>query len=233
MNILLPNETGYGILVENDAGYINPNDSHNKDAFKSLNRLSNGDRIIEDPLIVFAILQKCNTQNKNGRVYPQHILKREADKYNNSIKDNSSLGESDHPASSIITIDNVSHSICKMWWQGDTLVGEIEILMTPGFVNYGIASTKGDRIANLIRKGKKIGVSSRGVGSVKEENGNNVVQDDYDLICWDIVTQPSTPGSYIFRDERDAKPYMESVVKQLPINESDLKTHLNKFLNIL
>ena len=99
--------------------------------------------------------------------------------------------------------------------------------MSPGFVNLGIISCKGDMIANLLRKGIMIGVSSRGVGTLKTENGKNMVQDDFELICWDIVTSPSTPGSWIFRNEEEAKPFVESEEKDKPLIIDDLDSFLN------
>ena len=112
--------------------------------------------------------------------------------------------------SSVISNSRVSHEIKKIWWEGHTLVGEIEILMSPGFVNQGIISCEGDQIANMLRKGIRVGVSSRGVGSLEDIAGKLLVQDDFELICWDIVTSPSTPGSYMFKNEADAQPFMES-----------------------
>ena len=98
--------------------------------------------------------------------------------------------------------------------------------MSPGFTKYGIVSTKGDEVANLIRNGIMIGVSSRGVGSLKEIKGDNIVQDDFEIICWDIVTAPSTPGSWMFKEKEEAKPFMESVNKKTNI----LVDKINKFL---
>jgi hypothetical protein len=107
-------------------------------------------------------------------------------------------------------------------------MGKLEIIMSPGFVNQGIISCEGDRVANYLRKGLKIGVSSRGVGSLEKENGRNVVQDDFELICWDIVTSPSTPGSWIYSEEPSREQQMsESKIKEENI---DMKDSLNNFL---
>lgn len=232
IKLLLPGQIGYGMMIEQDAGYIEPKD--NKRFVAEMQKLNSGQPIIEEPLILYAVLQKCNVENRNGRIYPEEILKREAKKYEQAIKERRGIGVSDHPESSIITVDDVSHEIKDMWWDGNTLMGKIEIIMTPGFVNYGIASSKGDRIANLLRKGIRIGVSSRGVGSLEKKDGKNIVQPDFDLICWDVVTQPSTPGSYIFNTEEEARPFMESTVKkQNLIENKDLKDKLDSFLGIL
>ena len=103
--------------------------------------------------------------------------------------------------------------------------------MTPGFINYGIVSTKGDEVANLLRNRIKIGVSSRGVGSLKEgRNGEQIVQDDFEIICWDVVTAPSTPDAWIFKNVEEAKPYVESVEAKKPIIKENLIDKLDNFL---
>jgi len=232
IKLLLPGQTGYGMMIEQDAGYIEPKD--NKRFVSEMQKLGSGQPIIEEPLILYAVLQKCNVENRNGRIYPEEILKREAKKYEQAIRERRGIGVSDHPETSIITVDDVSHEIKEIWWDGNTLMGKIEIIMTPGFINYGIASSKGDRIANLLRKGVRIGVSSRGVGSLEKKDGKNIVQSDFDLICWDVVTQPSTPGSYIFNSEEEARPFMESTIKKKPLVENqDLKDKLDSFLGII
>ena len=110
-------------------------------------------------------------------------------------------------------------------------MGKMEILMTPGFINYGIVSTKGDEVANLLRNRIKIGVSSRGVGSLKEgKNGEQIVQEDFEIICWDIVTAPSTPDAWIFKNVEEAKPYVESVTTTKNVIKENLIDNLDKFL---
>tara|TARA_R110000824_G_scaffold383629_1_gene577285 strand:- start:139 stop:831 length:693 start_codon:yes stop_codon:yes gene_type:complete len=200
INVLKGNEPNKkGILIEYDAGYISP--THNKNFITEINKLTTGGKIIEEPLIVYAVMQKYGVENKNERVYPENILKREADNYLKLIKDKRAMGEADHPESSIVTISRISHNVIELWWEGNVLMGKLEIIMSPGFVNQGIISCEGDLVANLLRKGLKIGVSSRGVGSLEKEHGKNIVQDDFELICWDIVTSPSTPGSWIYDEE--------------------------------
>jgi len=225
LKILKPGEKGTGILVEND-GFINPLDNRNKRIVTELQKLETAQFIIEEPLIVFVVLQKYGVENRNGRIYPEKILRREADNYQTIIKEMRALGESDHPENSIISVKSTSHNITKMWWENHTLVGEMEILMSPGFIKYGIISCNGDMVANLLRKKIMIGVSSRGVGSLEEEHGKHIVQDDFELICWDIVTAPSTPGSWMFRDRANAKPFME----QKSNKNNLLIEKLNKFL---
>jgi hypothetical protein len=132
----------------------------------------------------------------------------------------------DHPESSIISTDRISHNITETWWENKTLMGKMEILMSPGYINYGIVSTKGDEVANLLRNNIMIGVSSRGVGSLREVNGEQVVQDDFEIICWDVVTAPSTPGSWMFKDKSEARPFKESVEGRTDL----LSNGLDKFL---
>jgi hypothetical protein len=199
MEILKSNELNKkGILVEYDAGYISPKD--NRHFVNEINKLTKGEQIIEDPLVVYAVLQKYGVENRNGRVYPEAILKKESESYKILIDEKRAMGEADHPDSSIVAISRISHNIVDMWWEGNVLMGKLEIIMSPGFVTQGIISCEGDQVANLLRKGLKIGVSSRGVGSLKKEDGKNIVQDDFELICWDVVTSPSTPGSWIYNE---------------------------------
>lgn len=132
----------------------------------------------------------------------------------------------DHPESSVISADRVSHNIIETWWEGHTLMGKMEVLMTRGYINFGIVSTKGDMVAELLRHNIMIGVSSRGVGSLKEVKGVFIVQDDFELICWDVVTAPSTPGSWIFKDKSEARPYVES----LTIVKPNINEGLDRFL---
>ena len=233
MEIIKKNEINKkGILIEYDAGYISPKD--NKEFVNEVNKLSQGQPIVSDPLIVYAVMQKYGVENKNERIYPESLLRKEAENYLKLIKDKRAMGEADHPESSIVAVSRISHNVVDLWWEGNVLMGNLEIIMSPGFVNQGIISCEGDRVANYIRKGLKIGVSSRGVGSLEKENGKNIVQDDYELICWDIVTSPSTPGSWISSSEKDLKPFMESTkdnkTKLVIENDSDLLDSLNKFL---
>ena len=234
IKIIKPGTTGFGFLIESDAGYISPKDSRNKHFINEVNKLGEPSNVVNEPYIVYVVLQKHSVKNRNGRIYPESILIRENNRYQELIQQRRAIGELDHPESSIISGDRISHTIIETWWEGKTLMGKMEILMSPGYINYGIVSTKGDEVANLLRNNIMIGVSSRGVGSLTNENGKNVVQDDFELICWDIVTSPSTPGSWISSSEKDLKPYMESTkdnkTKLVIENDSDLLNNLNKFL---
>ena len=227
MDILKKNEINkYGILSEYDAGYFSPKDYRH--FISEMTKLSKGEPIIEEPLIVYAVMQKYGVENRNERVYPEALLRREAENYLKLVKEKRALGEADHPESSIVAVSRISHNVVDLWWEGNVLMGKLEIIMSPGFVNQGIISCEGDRVANYLRKGLKIGVSSRGVGSLEKEGGKNIVQDDFELICWDIVTSPSTPGSWIYSNEPSKEQQMsESNSKK---EETILKDNLNNFL---
>lgn len=196
IKLLKRGESGFGYLIEQDAGYISPDEPRNQAFINEIKKLEAGKIVIAEPLVVYVVLQKFGILNRNGRIYPESVLKRQVELYQDAIRERRAVGELDHPESSIIAGDRISHNIIETWWEGHTLMGKMEILMTPGFINYGIVSTKGDEVANLLRNRIKIGVSSRGVGSLVEgRNGEQIVQDDFEIICWDVVTAPSTPGS--------------------------------------
>lgn len=226
VKIIKPGYSGFGVLVEQDAGFISPNDSRNKGFVNEIKKLDSGGKISPSELVLYVVLQKHSVKNRNGRIYPKDILYRENDRYQELIRERRAIGELDHPESSIIAGDRVSHNIIETWWEGKTLMGKMEILMSPGYINYGIVSTKGDEVANLIRNNIMIGVSSRGVGSLTEINGDHIVQEDFEIICWDVVTSPSTPGSWMFKDKSEARPFMESTNKKTNL----LIDNINKFL---
>ncbi len=220
-------ETGFGILVEQDAGFISPLDSRNQIIIREFEKLDTktGHGTL-DKLIVYVVLQKYNVKNRNGRIYPERILRKQNEIYQQAIRERRAVGELDHPESSVISGDRISHNITETWWEGHTLMGKMEILMTRGYQTYGIVSTKYDLLADLLRQNIMIGVSSRGVGSLEKINGDDIVQDDFELIGWDAVTAPSTPGSWIFKNREDAKPYVENRI----IKKSNLIEGLDKFL---
>lgn len=137
--------------------------------------------------LVEGILATAEVKNGNGRFYDKRLWEREIDQYMSSVRENRALGELDHPESSIINLKNVSHNITEIWWDGDNIIGKIEILPTPS----------GNILKALISSGITVGVSSRGMGSLKEENGLMKVQDDFSLLCWDFVSTPSNPDSWM------------------------------------
>jgi len=207
MKVLGPKDTGKGILVEWDAGSIDPKDKRNKKVIEE----SYGDLDHSKPFVFYATLQKFDTPNRNGRIYPEKILRREAEKYQDIIKKGQSISELNHPESSLIDLDRVSHIINEMWWEDNVLMGKIQLLTSPGFHNGGVVSCPGDQAANLMRQGVTMGVSSRGVGSLIKKGEQNEVQDDFELICFDLVASPSTPGAYLYKDRGDRMKYDESV----------------------
>ena len=211
MKILGPQDTGKGILVEMDAGYISPNETHNKNLLEQANK-----NMLDysKPFEFYAVLQKYNTPNRNGRVYPEKILKREADNYKKMIAKGTSLSELNHPESSLIDLDRVSHLINDVWWDGHILMGKLKLLTSPGFHERGIVSTKGDQAANLLRQGVTLGISSRGVGSLKKVGEQNEVQGDFELICFDLVSSPSTPGAYLFTNVDDRNKFEENLEEE-------------------
>jgi hypothetical protein len=140
-----------------------------------------------NPMVV-GILATAEVKNGNGRYYPKELWEREINKYMDVVKDNRATGELDHPDSTIISLKNVSHVIRQCWWEGDKVMGKIEILPT----------TSGNILKALIENNIQVGVSSRGMGSLKEiHEGTLEVQDDFELLCWDFVSTPSNPGSYM------------------------------------
>lgn len=140
-------------------------------------------------LVVEGIIQRANTKNHNGRVYPKEVLAREVERYMaGPIKENRAFGELDHSSTSEINLKNVCINIKKLWWDGDDLLGRIEVLNTPA----------GKIVQTLFEDGCTVGISSRALGSVDKINEGTVeVQDDLDVICWDIVSTPSTQGAFI------------------------------------
>jgi hypothetical protein len=225
LKVIKAGQVGTGYLIENDAGFISPSDPKNQSLIREFKKLEMG-QDDSDSLVVYVVLQKYGVKNRNGRIYPEEILKTQNEIYQQAIRERRAIGELDHPESSVIAGDRVSHNIIQTWWEGKTLMGKMEILMTKGYINYGIVSTKGDEVANLLRNNIMIGVSSRGVGSLKEIKGDFIVQDDFELICWDVVTAPSTPGSWMFKNREEAKPFVENKIIQKP----NLNEGLDNFL---
>jgi hypothetical protein len=140
-------------------------------------------------LVVEGVVQRANAANHNRRIYPDAVLKREVEKYiEGPVAQNRALGELDHPDSSVINLKNVSHNIKRLWWNGDDLMGRIEILPTPS----------GNILKDLFLNNITVGISSRGMGSVKPLGEGTVeVQDDFELVCWDFVSTPSTQGAFM------------------------------------
>jgi len=233
--ILGPNDTGFGLLIETDAGYVDR--KMNKDLF---------DRILNEsfelkpnqPVLINCILQKWGVKNKNGRIYPKDVLVPEVERYMEMVDINSAISEADHPESSVVSLLNVSHRIVKMWWGSgadeNILYGTLEIITSPAYMRDGIVCMIGDKIVEYLKRGIKLGISSRGVGSLDEVRGENIVQDDFELICFDLVASPSTPGAYLFPDESSTKFDESKRSKKAVIQENEkakkIMTGIDKFL---
>jgi len=236
LKILKPGQSGKGILIEMDAGYISPTDTRNLDVIKESKNMLDHSK----PFEFYAVLQKYNTPNRNGRIYPEKILKRESENYKKMIQKGTSLSELNHPESSLIDLDRVSHIITDIWWDGPILMGKLKLLTSPGFHERGIVSTKGDMAANYLRQGVTLGISSRGVGSLKKVGEQNEVQDDFELICFDLVSSPSTPGAYLFLNPEERNNFEENLEEEKKMRDTnsmgvndksiDLMKKLNDYL---
>lgn len=219
-------KVGTGLLIEND-GYISMSDEKNRQLKESINSVDGWH--CPYPFVVHAVFQKYGIKNANGRIYPESVLKKQVEVYQQRINEKRALGECNHPAESTIDLGRISHNITELHWEGRTLVGQMELNITKGFVEQGICSSLGDTVANLLLNGYKIGVSSRGVGSVEQKLGQYIVGDDFELICWDVVADPSTPNAYIGSNREELQPYMESKnIKKCVLSEK-----INKIKNIL
>jgi len=150
-------------------------------------------------LILAGKIQMCNEQNGNGRVYPQGVLEREIKNYGKLVKERRSLGELDHPDESVINLKNASHLITDVWWEGNSVMGKLKILDTPA----------GQIAKQLVAGGVQLGISSRGLASTRQQGGVTMVEDDFQLLCFDLVSEPSTTGAFL-------------------VAENKIKTHLTK-----
>lgn len=140
------------------------------------------------------VIQRADARNGNGRVYPYSVLNREIISYMSIVQERRALGELDHPDQSVINLRNVSHLVTEVWWNGKDVMGKIQVLNTPS----------GQVLKELINANVKIGISSRGTGSVRESRGDTIVEDDFNLICFDIVSEPSTHGAFMFQERKGA-----------------------------
>lgn len=183
-------------------------------------------------LFLKGIIQKANTKNHNGRIYPYAVLKKAVEDYQILIAERRSTGEANHPSDSTsVDIDRISHVITKLWMEGNNVLGVIEIIET---------LPCGANVKNLVDKKIKIGISSRGLGSV-EQQGDNLIVQDFQIICWDIVTDPSTPGAWLSRMDEACKQQkllsesvkLEAIVKKTHLKQSDrLNSIANDILSI-
>ena len=157
--------------------------------------------------ILTGVMQMSETKNANGRMYPHALLEREVQRYSKLVEQRRALGELDHPESSVINLQNCSHLVTEIWMDGQKVMGKIEVLPTPS----------GNILKNLVDAGVPCGISSRGMGSVTERNGVTLVEDDFQLICFDMVSDPSTPGA-IMSQVHESRDMSRSLTKQDKIN---------------
>tara|TARA_Y100000034_G_scaffold128727_1_gene183877 strand:+ start:933 stop:1526 length:594 start_codon:yes stop_codon:yes gene_type:complete len=151
-------------------------------------------QVSEGKLILTGKLQAADQKNGNGRVYPEKILQREIKNYEKLIRERRSLGELDHPEDSVVNLKNASHLVRRVWWDGKDVMGVVEVLSTPS----------GKILQSLIESGVKLGISSRGLGSTKEKGGKTIVQDDFQLVCFDFVSEPSTTGAFMIKERKES-----------------------------
>jgi len=150
-------------------------------------------RVANGALILSGVMQMSETLNGNNRVYPHEILTREIENYKKLVNERRALGELDHPDDSVINLKNASHVVTGIWMEDKKVMGKIEVLPTPS----------GKILRSLVESGIKMGISSRGMGSVQETSGKTIVQDDFQLICFDMVSEPSTPGAFMMKEAKN------------------------------
>ena len=143
--------------------------------------------------ILTGILQSANKKNHNGRIYSRNILEREVENYQKAIRERRATGELDHPDDSVINLKNVSHMVLRTWWKGDDVWGSIKVLKN---------TPSGKILEGLIKDGVQVGISSRGLGSLQDTHQGSMVQEDFQLICMDIVSEPSTPNAYMIPESK-------------------------------
>lgn len=144
-------------------------------------------------MFLSGVMQRADAQNGNGRVYPRAILEREMSNYQKLIKERRALGELDHPDQAVINLANASHLVTESWWDGNDVMGKIQILNTPS----------GKILRSLVESGVTLGISSRGMGSVTENAQGTIVEDDFNLVCFDMVSEPSTTGAFMMKEGKE------------------------------
>ena len=147
--------------------------------------------VAEGGIYLTGIMQKADTRNGNNRIYPEHVLRREVKNYSKLVKESRAIGELDHPESNVVNLASVSHMVTEIWMEGKDVMGKIKVLNT----------NAGQVLQELVRGGVSVGISSRGMGSVRESvGGETIVEDDFQLICFDMVSEPSTPGAFMMKE---------------------------------
>lgn len=198
-HLLREGESRYGLLVEHDAGHTLAPVVNGRVLREGLDPGQPRSTLFspEGLLLVHCILQKADTLNRNGRVYPRAILEREDRNYQTLINERMSSGEVNHPETITLDLHNLGHLITKTWWDGVALMGQLEILVSDPYVRDGSIHMPGDKIAFYLERRMKLGISSRGLGSVRKVGGQLIVQPDFSMVAYDLVQSPSTPGSYL------------------------------------
>jgi len=154
----------------------------------------------EGHVFLTGVMQRADARNGNGRVYPGPILERETNNYKKLVKERRALGELDHPDDSVINLKNASHMVTDVWWDGPSVMGKVQVLNTPS----------GQILQQLVNDGVKLGISSRGLGSVTESQGRTIVEDDFQLICFDFVSEPSTPNAFMIKEAKENKVFTKA-----------------------
>ena len=149
--------------------------------------------VADGGMILSGIMQKSDTVNGNGRVYPHKVLMKEVENYKKLVSERRALGELDHPDDSVINLKNASHLVTEIWWDGKDVMGKVKVLGTPS----------GKVLQELVKNGVSLGISSRGMGSVSENQDRTIVEDDFQLICFDFVSEPSTPGAFMMKEAKE------------------------------
>ena len=166
--------------------------------------------VSEGGMILSGLMQMCDTENGTGRMYTESVLKREVGKYQKLVEQKRALGELDHPDKVEVSLAAVSHKVTAIWMEGKKVMGKIQVLETPA----------GKTLRALVEGGCAIGISSRGTGSLIEKNGTSIVAEDFELVCFDIVSEPSTPGAFMMRE-----------AKELDLQESKVNNLIEDILN--
>ena len=169
-------------------------------------------KVQQGTVILTGKLQEAERVNGNQRVYPEGVLRREVENYRRFIDERRAMGELDHPDSSVVNLQNVSHLVTDIWWDGKKVMGKIEVLDTPA----------GNILKNLVEAGVKMGISSRALGSVSHRNGKTYVEDDLQLICFDMVSEPSTPDAFMLKEHKE---------KNLSSKEERINHLINNIIN--
>jgi len=146
----------------------------------------------EGAMFLTGVMQRANHLNGNGRIYNRPILEREVKNYDKLVRERRALGELDHPDSAVINLSAACHLVTEVWWDGDAVMGKVQVLNTPS----------GKILKELVNSGVKLGISSRGMGSVHESDGQTIVEDDFQLICFDFVSEPSTTGAFMMQENK-------------------------------